>query len=635
MDKQSFIKHYLEYCEVQNDRGETQESRYLETRTREGNITDALRFRIFDPLWMLSRQWQLGEFRGNDAGTAMSVNCQVKSTPISLYSFGDKGFIAQADADGPLEPFVERIERAITPLVRVESATYFMDLIYDCDQIVDKKIVRNQIFACDELQLDQDTFIMPERGSLEHRRITEFTTDRNTRFKKFKDSFFRNAFDGYKLYKKLAEGCRFDFDCPNEVFSTYFTWFEERYIHPVLGKNLGRSDENLEVWDTRSLGYRFGCENAFGSYSANDYEGGRVSWYSFDLMQKQSVQETVRTEKISTLPSPATYPGAPNKRLWEFEDRKVFLGNSTGMQAKGNVAFLQYATMYSNDWMLCPLKTELGRYIEVDEVTVYDSFGVKSVINRRAGEQDGDLWQMFTNAPAARGSAPADTPPGLLFPPSLAYTLEGEPIEQVNFLRDEMANMVWGVETRIDDGCGSYIDASLLASEVQAYLDEDYEAYVKKAQYTVHGDSDGQATVTSDRKSDFKYVLMNSVPLNWIPFVPQHVCDKEQKKLYAEFLGGRDVVLRRGKMPCYFKGRYLPVRPMTDLLKTEKVEDGEKPFFINEEEVQGVGTQVVKNCQRSRWIGGKTYTWMGYSKQIKYTQGNSGLEFDNLVKPKE
>ena len=101
------------------------------------------------------------------------------------------------------------------------------------------------------------------------------------------------------------------------------------------------------------------------------------------------------------------------------------------------------------------------------------------------------------------------------------------------------------------------------------------------------------------------------------------------------FLGGRDVVLRRGKMPCYFKGRYLPVRPMTDLLKTEKVEDGEKPFFINEEEVQGVGTQVVKNCQRSRWIGGKTYTWMGYSKQIKYTQGNSGLEFDNLVKPKE
>ena len=57
MDIQSFINHYLQYCEVLNDSGETQESRYLETRTREGDVTDALRFRLFDPLWMLSRQW--------------------------------------------------------------------------------------------------------------------------------------------------------------------------------------------------------------------------------------------------------------------------------------------------------------------------------------------------------------------------------------------------------------------------------------------------------------------------------------------------------------------------------------------------------------------------------------------------
>ena len=92
-------------------------------------------------------------------------------------------------------------------------------------------------------------------------------------------------------------------------------------------------------------------------------------------------------------------------------------------------------------------------------------------------------------------------------------------------------------------------------------------------------------------------------------------------------------MLRRGKMPCFFKGAYLPVRPMTDLLKTVRVKEGEKPLFIDEEQVQGAGTQVVRNCQRSRWIGGKTYTWMGWSKQIKYTQGDSGLEFDNLVEP--
>ena len=48
----------------------------LETRTRNGDITDALRFRVHDALWMLTRQWQLGEFKGNDAGTAIAVKCK-------------------------------------------------------------------------------------------------------------------------------------------------------------------------------------------------------------------------------------------------------------------------------------------------------------------------------------------------------------------------------------------------------------------------------------------------------------------------------------------------------------------------------------------------------------------------------
>ena len=44
--------------------------RRLESRTRHEDLTDALRFRVHDPLWMLSRQWQLGEFKGNNAGSS-------------------------------------------------------------------------------------------------------------------------------------------------------------------------------------------------------------------------------------------------------------------------------------------------------------------------------------------------------------------------------------------------------------------------------------------------------------------------------------------------------------------------------------------------------------------------------------
>ena len=43
----------------------------LEGATRnENQIENALRFEVRDPLWLLTRQWQFGEFEGEDAGTA-------------------------------------------------------------------------------------------------------------------------------------------------------------------------------------------------------------------------------------------------------------------------------------------------------------------------------------------------------------------------------------------------------------------------------------------------------------------------------------------------------------------------------------------------------------------------------------
>ncbi|HWH64809.1 MAG TPA: hypothetical protein VNS99_01860, partial [Gaiellales bacterium] len=41
--------------------------------TRSTGVEDGLSARLADPLWMLARQWQLGEFRGDDAGSAVSV----------------------------------------------------------------------------------------------------------------------------------------------------------------------------------------------------------------------------------------------------------------------------------------------------------------------------------------------------------------------------------------------------------------------------------------------------------------------------------------------------------------------------------------------------------------------------------
>ena len=167
---------------------------------------------------------------------------------------------------------------------------------------------------------------------------------------------------------------------------------------------------------------------------------------------------------------------------------------------------------------------------------------------------------------------------------------------------------------------------------------------VEKVKMSVKNVQEGDNVVTeveSGYKSDYKYSLMNTVPLNWIPFVPQHLNSEEERAKYKGFQGGRETILRRGKMPYFFDGAYRAVRPLSSILavvkdETRKNPDGspmEVPMFINEEQVQGVGTVIRKNCQRSRWLKGQTFTWMGYSKEIKHTQGVSGLEFDNLLEP--
>ena len=636
-----FLKFYLKAKGSESYSLNIGASKAIETRTRQGDVTDALRFRVYDPLWMLSRQWQMGEFKGNNAGTAMSVSCKVKSTDISGYTFGSSTKTVKPDDSIPIEPIVEQIDRDITPLVRIESAAYFLSLVRRYSALQDgspvlkkrmKEIVEHPLF-----KLDDDSLSMGGRGSIENNDVIGLTDSLNTRLNKFRTAYSRKGCDGYKLYRFCTEkrvAQRSDPQIPEKIRTEYAEWFRKRYL-----PNKSASS----AWNVRELGYDFTSENVAAKYVAEDYSGGRVSWYSFDVKSKKSAPKGSMTEeKIETLPTLASYPGSPNKRLWEFEDKKVFMGNSVGMQAKGNVAFLQYATMYSNDWMICPLKTEIGKYIEVESITIRDSFGLTKVINSPAGSRDknsgtfGQKWQMFTNAPV--DIEHANSSAGLLLPPSLIQTLEGEPIEEVDLLRDEMANMVWAVESKIDDGCGSTIDASHLASEVGQFVEDKYAEEVEKAKLKVNNNINGQTEVESTRLSDYKYVLMTSVPFNWIPFVPQHLDSDRERKQYSVFQdGGREIILRRGKMPCFYLSDYVPVRPLSSILKVKTKKEGgkikEEPFFINEEQVQGVGTQIIKNCQRSRWLGGKTFTWMGYSKRIKRTEGVSGLEFDNLVEP--
>ena len=86
----------------------------LEGRPRTHDFDRALAAEVRDALWMLTRQWQVGELRGDDAGSPVTVQVQVDRVPVTRLQRGES-------PPAPLDPSVlleAAVERRPLPLTR-------------------------------------------------------------------------------------------------------------------------------------------------------------------------------------------------------------------------------------------------------------------------------------------------------------------------------------------------------------------------------------------------------------------------------------------------------------------------------------------------------------------------------------
>jgi hypothetical protein len=79
----------------------------LEGRPRTTDFDRALHAEVRDPLWLLTRQWQLGEFHGTDGGSPVTVTYSVAQSRPSRFRPLD-GPPEGLPADRPLETVAER-----------------------------------------------------------------------------------------------------------------------------------------------------------------------------------------------------------------------------------------------------------------------------------------------------------------------------------------------------------------------------------------------------------------------------------------------------------------------------------------------------------------------------------------------
>lgn len=80
----------------------------IEPRCRDDDFSRGLEARTADPLWLLARQWQVGEFQAQDAGSPIRVSVTAKTNYIREVEPGTSGVKKDLLDDGPpLEAVVE------------------------------------------------------------------------------------------------------------------------------------------------------------------------------------------------------------------------------------------------------------------------------------------------------------------------------------------------------------------------------------------------------------------------------------------------------------------------------------------------------------------------------------------------
>lgn len=597
----------------------------LEGRPRTVNFDRALKAEVCDALWMLTRQWQLGEFEGDDAGSAVTAKLCTSTTELDKYQAADN-HVQPFDKSVPFEAKVEQ-----RPL---PFATLQQDLSLDLRLIMGRRwfqllkskgLLSNAVkaFFLSSYEIGRPNPALPADAMI---------CAHPEAWQQY-EAVAGRMIDGAKLYLELRHGelphyydragfpVAGPFTAFDEAESLFRAWFDDLFYQPL--------DPIDDAWKPGQLEYQFNIsatkENAEKVMHAEEYYHGHLDWYNVDVAKdKDTLGELPAGSpppkpaiKItqSLIPAPVQFDGMPNTRWWAFEDSKTnfsYIKPDTAELSK--LLMIEFGLIYANDWYLIPCKLPVGTLTAIKGLTVTNSFGENFWIDA-AGEDDQSdslRWNMFSmKTDSAR---PARPDKELLLLPTVTRIQEGKPIEEVLFIRDEMANMVWGVETVIPLPAGmeksGFEAAAQYHTLLQKIIDDAGGAGVPDPPV-----ADGEEV------AKIRYEVMNSIPENWTPFVPVHIDGSN-----------REVQIQRAAMPRILTGaagRPDKIRPRTSLLQPGLAEKA--PYFIHEEEVPRSGIRVEQSYQRTRWNDGKVYVWFGARKRTGRGEGSSGLRFDGIV----
>lgn len=591
----------------------------LEPRARQEEMGTALQARVWDPLWLLARQWQVGELTAENAGSPVAARIDAECAQPTRYMAGTLlgGTADRSRARDfntcvlPLETLVERErlhedapasveQRYENPRsnlrVAAEAGLHFLRLLAAKDMA---EQYRNKYV---------DTFPLRAPAAAE---VSRFDADTQRWFAVVAD----RVVDGTLLYASLAPlyntatGTLGDLprepsidpthrDAVTSVAEAWLRWYSALLSELPAGEQAS--------WNAERMEYQFAIAAPLPAsggaelvLEASEYVDGRLDWFAFNARPGTALGATAVVPSNPALltrtfiPTPIRYPGMPSNGWFEMEDAQVNFGAvDAAPEDLARLLLVDFALVYSDDWFVIPVELEVGSLCRVRSLVITDSFGATTAVPHYAAvDAQPSGWRMF--CVAAGNSLGADTAAGDVFflPPTLDGVIESRPAEEVLLLRDEIANMAWAVERVVESASGRPLDRFQLAQERR------------------RREQDDPARETPAPLAPFVYRLASDVPENWIPLVPQRVNAGDRPI---------SIRLRSNGAPSTLRGRVIDPKGVS----------------LFDETVPRAGARVTRTYQLARWIDGSTHLWSGRRTGVGQGEGSSGLRFD-LVEPRK
>jgi hypothetical protein len=409
--------------------------------------------------------------------------------------------------------------------------------------------------------------------------------------------------DGHSLWQGLAGEPR---RVPVEVDTTGLTPADitavedaqERFVRWVSEVFGDLREADPPSWVPSELEHRGGLQTVplageRVEFAVHPGARGEVEAYSLDASRTAVPAPEAASHRCTMIPGHLRVRGMPNARFWDFESEDDDQGAVTAEPRDlARLAYLETALTQGNDWFVVPLRLPVGTVCRIRSLRVTDVFGVVVEVPRAGtlATSPTRRWRMFGHA----AGDVEDPGWGALLPESSRSTVASPPIEEVRFLRDEMANLVWSVE-------GTWPDAFGVPLSARDAL----------AQRAAEGPSNASA-IEAPRPEGaprLSYRLQTEVPRNWVPWITVRVSTT-----------AGDVALELARLGA----EEMPLR--TRILQPSVP----PPYQMPEHVVPPGGVRVVREFVKVREADGTSRLWVRRRRGAGQGEADSGLQYDQI-----